>query len=111
MGADNDQVGGAFRQERRWGASTNRETSMTKKAFDWRGGRMEEVKEQSRNTVESGGAGGLHIKFVTKAMEHRCGEGHCSRLEHHHLIIWASITRWWLVTHTRALLSYISHIM
>ena len=34
---------------------------------------MEEEKERSRKAVESGGVGGLDIKFVTIAMEPRCG--------------------------------------
>ena len=34
---------------------------------------MEEGKERSRKAVESGGAGGLHIKFATIATEPGCG--------------------------------------
>ena len=38
------------------------------------GGRIEEGKEQYRKAVESGGSGGIYIKFLMIEMDPRCGE-------------------------------------
>ena len=72
-GAGDVQMGGALRRERRWGADTNIERDTEMNGCLWRGGRTEEGKELLIKTVESGGAGGLDIKFVMTAKEPRCG--------------------------------------
>ena len=50
----------------------NMKTEMKMNGYLWRGGRMEEGKQQYRKTVESGVTGGLDIKFVTIATYPRC---------------------------------------
>ena len=58
-GAGDAQVGGASRRERRWGAGANERGIQRCTDMGGGDGRKEESKERSRQTVETGGAGGL----------------------------------------------------
>ena len=58
-GAGDVQVGVASHWESRWRVGANLERNLAMNGYGRGGGRKEEANERSRQTVETGGAGGV----------------------------------------------------